>query len=124
MPQYPKRDFVLFAAMGELPVHQRRGDGSEVQLQGGAHVRREAIDDREVGGVVRLEPRGDLGYGRDRLRIDRMGARGEVSVIEQAVEWPQGGRSLYFRDPAGNSLEVASPRIWGIDERAAIRPSC
>ena len=44
--------------------------------------------------------------------------------IEQAVEWPQGGRSLYFRDPAGNSLEVASPRIWGIDERAAIRPSC
>lgn len=45
-------------------------------------------------------------------------------TIEQAVEWPQGGRSLYFRDPAGNSLEVASPRIWGIEERAAISAGC
>ena len=35
-------------------------------------------------------------------------------VIEQNVEWPTGDRSLYFRDPAGNSLELASPAIWGI----------
>ncbi len=41
-------------------------------------------------------------------------------VVEQAVDWPQGGRSLYFRDPAGNSLEVVSPVIWGIDEQRAI----
>jgi catechol 2,3-dioxygenase-like lactoylglutathione lyase family enzyme len=40
--------------------------------------------------------------------------------IERFVDWPQGGRSVYFRDPAGNSLEVASPRIWGIQEHAAI----
>lgn len=39
--------------------------------------------------------------------------------IEQIVAWPQGGHSLYFRDPSGNSLEVASPRIWGIEEAAA-----
>lgn len=39
--------------------------------------------------------------------------------IEQTVDWPQGGRSLYFRDPAGNSLELATPRIWGIDDSAA-----
>ena len=32
--------------------------------------------------------------------------------IEQRVEWPAGGKSLYFRDPAGNSLEIASPHIW------------
>lgn len=38
--------------------------------------------------------------------------------IEAEVEWPRGGRSLYFRDPAGNSLELASPRIWGIGEEA------
>jgi len=30
-------------------------------------------------------------------------------------EWPQGGRSIYFRDPAGNSLEFAEPRIWRLD---------
>jgi predicted enzyme related to lactoylglutathione lyase len=37
-------------------------------------------------------------------------------AIEKIVDWPGGGRSLYFRDPAGNSLELATPRIWGIGE--------
>ena len=37
-------------------------------------------------------------------------------AIEQTIDWPGGGRSLYFRDPAGNSLEFATPRIWGIAE--------
>ena len=34
--------------------------------------------------------------------------------IEADFEWPQGGRSIYFRDPSGNSLEFAEPRIWGL----------
>ena len=34
--------------------------------------------------------------------------------IEADFEWPDGGRSIYFRDPAGNCLEFAEPRIWGI----------
>jgi catechol 2,3-dioxygenase-like lactoylglutathione lyase family enzyme len=34
--------------------------------------------------------------------------------IEADFEWPRGGRSIYFRDPAGNCLEFAEPRIWGI----------
>ncbi len=37
-------------------------------------------------------------------------------AIESIHLWPQGGRSIYFRDPAGNSLEFATPRIWGIAE--------
>lgn len=40
--------------------------------------------------------------------------------IEQVYDWPGGGRSVYFRDPAGNSLELATPRIWGIDETATM----
>jgi catechol 2,3-dioxygenase-like lactoylglutathione lyase family enzyme len=36
--------------------------------------------------------------------------------IEQWQDWPRGGRSFYFRDPAGNSLELASPRIWGFSD--------
>lgn len=36
--------------------------------------------------------------------------------IERVIDWPGGGRSLYFRDPAGNSLELATPKIWGIAE--------
>lgn len=35
-------------------------------------------------------------------------------AIEADFEWPQGGRSIYFRDPFGNSLEFAEPRIWGL----------
>lgn len=35
-------------------------------------------------------------------------------AIEADFEWPNGGRSIYFRDPAGNSLEMAEPRIWGL----------
>ena len=36
--------------------------------------------------------------------------------IESEVRWPQGGTSLYVRDPAGNSIELVSPSIWGFDE--------
>ncbi len=38
----------------------------------------------------------------------------EAVEIERVIDWPSGGRSLYFRDPAGNSLEVATPAIWGL----------
>ena len=33
--------------------------------------------------------------------------------IEADFRWPNGARSIYFRDPAGNSLEIAEPRLWG-----------
>ena len=36
--------------------------------------------------------------------------------IESEVTWPRGGRSLYVRDPAGNSVELASPLLWGFQE--------
>jgi len=35
-------------------------------------------------------------------------------VIEADFTWPGGGRSIYFRDPAGNAIEFAEPRIWGL----------
>lgn len=33
-------------------------------------------------------------------------------AIEADFIWPQGGRSIYFRDPAGNSIEIADASIW------------
>ena len=33
--------------------------------------------------------------------------------IEMEVAWPEGGRSIYVRDPAGNSVELAPPTLWG-----------
>ena len=32
--------------------------------------------------------------------------------IEADFRWPNGARSLYFRDPAGNSIEIAEPALW------------
>jgi len=46
-------------------------------------------------------------------RLERAGI-----AIEQEMTWPRGGRSFYFRDPAGNSLELATPRIWGLPDVA------
>ncbi len=37
-------------------------------------------------------------------------------AIEADFEWPGGGRSIYFRDPAGNCIEFAEPRIWSLPE--------
>ena len=33
-------------------------------------------------------------------------------AIESRVNWPRGGQSLYFRDPAGHSIEIATPGLW------------
>ncbi|MFK5980137.1 MAG: VOC family protein [Rhizobiaceae bacterium] len=34
-------------------------------------------------------------------------------AIESEITWKNGARSVYFRDPAGNSLEFAEPKLWG-----------
>lgn len=45
-----------------------------------------------------------------RTRLERAGV-----PVEKEVRWPGGGRSIYVRDPAGNSVELASPTIWGLE---------
>ncbi len=37
-------------------------------------------------------------------------------TVEQHVDWPNGGRSIYIRDPAGNSVELATRNLWGISD--------
>lgn len=33
-------------------------------------------------------------------------------AVEAEFDWPNGARSLYVRDPGGNSVEFAEPRLW------------
>lgn len=63
------------------------------------------------GHVCFRVPEATLPGWRDRLA--RLGI-----AIEAEIEWPRGGRSLYVRDPAGNSVELAPARIWGLSEDA------
>jgi catechol 2,3-dioxygenase-like lactoylglutathione lyase family enzyme len=46
-----------------------------------------------------------------RARLEAAGV-----AIEAEITWPRGGTSLYVRDPAGNSVELAPARIWGLPE--------
>jgi catechol 2,3-dioxygenase-like lactoylglutathione lyase family enzyme len=59
---------------------------------------------------------GHFALGIDRQSLDawrqRLVAHG--IAIEKEVLWPMGGRSIYFRDPAGNSVELVTPGIWGL----------
>ena len=34
--------------------------------------------------------------------------------IESEIDWARGGRSLYFRDPDGHLVELASPGVWEV----------
>ena len=45
---------------------------------------------------------------------DRLIAHGVL--IEAEITWPNGARSLYVRDPAGNSVELATPSLWGFPD--------
>lgn len=35
--------------------------------------------------------------------------------IEKELRWENGAYSIYFRDPAGNSIELATQNLWGIN---------
>ncbi|RPI27616.1 MAG: glyoxalase/bleomycin resistance/extradiol dioxygenase family protein [Acidobacteria bacterium] len=61
------------------------------------------------GHVAFRIPSGDFDAWRDRLE-------GNGVDIETEVDWPRGGHSIYFRDPAGNSVELATAEIWGLSD--------
>jgi catechol 2,3-dioxygenase-like lactoylglutathione lyase family enzyme len=74
------------------------------------------------GGDLPVPPHGAAGPGHlcfavpgddlDEWR-DRLAAAGHT--IEADFRWPTGARSVYVRDPAGNSVEFAEPGLWGFE---------
>jgi catechol 2,3-dioxygenase-like lactoylglutathione lyase family enzyme len=60
---------------------------------------------------------GHLCFRASGAEIDRWMQHLEANgvAIEADFRWPNGARSIYFRDPAGNSLEFAEPQIWGLE---------
>ena len=78
--------------------------------------RKSAAPDRDVpshgttavGHIAFAAKPEDLDAWREQLR--------QAGVpIDREVDWDEGGHSIYFRDPAGNVVELAPPTIWGGD---------
>ncbi len=55
-----------------------------------------------------------LGIAADSVDFWRSRLEEHGAEIEKEAMWPKGGRSLYFRDPAGNSVELVTPGCWGL----------
>lgn len=55
-----------------------------------------------------------LGIAREDLDAWRLRLKEHGVAIEHEEAWPRGGHSLYFRDPAGNSVELITPGVWGL----------
>ena len=69
----------------------------------------------------RLPSHGSAGPGHFALGIEagdldawRQKLLAHGITIEKEVAWERGGKSLYFRDPSGNSVELVTPGIWGL----------
>jgi catechol 2,3-dioxygenase-like lactoylglutathione lyase family enzyme len=74
-----------------------------------------------AAGALPVPPHGMDGEGHicfrasaDELNTWKKTLEAKGIAIEADFEWPGGGRSIYFRDPARNCLEFAEPRIWGL----------
>jgi catechol 2,3-dioxygenase-like lactoylglutathione lyase family enzyme len=75
-----------------------------------------------VAGSAML-PHGAFGAGHVAFRVTeseldpwRQRLHDHGVPIESEIAWPQGGHSIYFRDPAGNLLELATPKLWGLPD--------
>lgn len=104
-----------FAARADRQLFYRLGD--QVLLI----FRAETTAIPPAAGALPVPPHGAAGPGHvcfaaSAEEIDRWRAHLTTQgvAIEADFHWPGGGRSIYFRDPAGNSLEFAEPRIWGL----------
>ena len=80
-----------------------RGATSETaRLPGGEIPPHEGFGRLHFALAVRAE---DLGAWEERLAAEGV-------AVEGRMNWPRGGKSLYFRDPDGNLVELATPGLW------------
>ncbi|WP_171207416.1 MULTISPECIES: VOC family protein [unclassified Ruegeria] len=66
-----------------------------------------------------VPPHGARGSGhvclvltRDEIAVMRKHLLDWNIPVDAEFDWPNGARSLYVRDPAGNSVEFAEPHLW------------
>jgi catechol 2,3-dioxygenase-like lactoylglutathione lyase family enzyme len=52
--------------------------------------------------------------GKDELSLWETHLASQGVVIEGRNDWERGGHSIYFRDPDGHLLELATPGLWPV----------
>lgn len=77
-------------------------DGQAIEVKGGTIP---AHDGKTGIHMAFSVDHGDLESWAQRLKDSDI-------PIESTVKWPSGDISLYFRDPAGNLIELATPDLW------------
>ena len=55
-----------------------------------------------------------FGIPREELAAWEARLRAHDIAIEGCTDWPRGGHSVYFRDPDGHLVELATPGLWEI----------
>jgi len=55
-----------------------------------------------------------LGIKAEALDQWRQKLEENAVAIEDEIVWPKGGKSIYFRDPSGNLVELVTPGVWGL----------
>ncbi|GEM_PF-92261 len=69
--------------------------------------------------------RGHIAFGTNAEQIEGWKAflQQHGLAIESEIAWPHGGRSIYFRDPGQNSVEIATPEIWNLGPQPDLFPA-
>jgi catechol 2,3-dioxygenase-like lactoylglutathione lyase family enzyme len=53
-----------------------------------------------------------IGVAADQVEAWELWLAARGVVVESRVSWTRGGKSLYFRDPGGHSVELVTPGTW------------
>ena len=105
-PIFEDKRLVAYGIAGrDVLLLFRRGSATEtVTMPGGT------IPGHDGAGPLHIA----FAIGKDELARweQHLSARGVA--IEGATDWKRGGRSIYFRDPDGHLLELATPGLWTI----------
>jgi catechol 2,3-dioxygenase-like lactoylglutathione lyase family enzyme len=86
-----------------LLLFQRGGSLDDIRLPGGV-----------LPGGMDAQGRGHMAFAIEAENLEswRCWLEQNAVAIESTVQWERGGTSLYFRDPDGNLLELATPGVW------------
>ncbi len=86
-----------------LLLFQRGGSLDDIQLPGGT-----------LPGGMDAQGRSHMAFAiaAEQLEAWAQWLKQKTVAIESTLRWERGGMSLYFRDPDGNLLELATPGVW------------